>query len=193
MNFNQFLGFTTILFLLSCASGAERLDLETDLVSDSGGLTRQELEKAAVRFGNEIGTYFKENPREEGIFVAHFPSRNNTTEQIAVEFFDNAFVSQLIKNKIFTVRTKTREQSINEISFSLSGMTSNRLSLGKMKSPNFFVKCDIDENVFTVKGDRIAEQTVNIELVEVETNIAIWNERVPYRKKAVVGNRGVGW
>jgi hypothetical protein len=99
----------------------------------------------------------------------------------------------LIKNKIFTVRTKTREQSINEITFSLSGMTSNRLSLGKMKSPNFFVKCDIDENVFTVKGDRIAEQTVNIELVEVETNIAIWNERVPYRKKAVVGNRGVGW
>lgn len=176
----------------SCATGAKRLDLNMDLVSDSGGLTRQELEKAAIRFGTEIGTYFKENPREEGVFVAHFPTKNNTTEQIATEFFDNTFVSSLIKNQIFTVRTNTREKSINEISFSLSGMTSNRLSLGKMKSPNFFVRCDIDENIFSVSGDRIVEQTVNIELVEVETNIAIWNERVSYRKQAVK-SRGVGW
>ncbi|WCL48555.1 penicillin-binding protein activator LpoB [Leptospira sp. GIMC2001] len=182
-----------LLLTTSCSSGAKRLDLETDLVSDSGGLTRQELEKAAARFGKEIGAYFKENPRDEGIFVAHFPTRNNTTEMIPTEFFDNSFVSQLIRNKIFTVRTDTREKSINEMTFSLSGMTGNRLSLGKMKSPNFFVRCDIDENIFTVKGDRIVEQTVNIELVEVETNIAVWNERVAYRKQAVVGNRGVGW
>ncbi len=178
---------------ISCASGAKRLDLEKDLVSDTGGLTRQELERAAVRFGNEIGQYFKENPREEGIFVAHFPTRNNTTEQIATEFFDNTFVSTLIRNQIFTVRTNTREESLKEITFSLQGMTSNRLSLGKMKSPNFFVRCDIDENIFTVRGDRIVEQTINIELVEVETNVVIWNERVAYRKKAVRGNRGVGW
>lgn len=193
MNFSKILSFLSLLWVISCASGAERLDLTTDLVSDSGGLTSQELGKAALRFGDEIGAYFKENPREEGIFLAHFPTRNNTTEQIATEFFDNTFISQLIKNKIYTVRTNTREKSINEMTFSLTGMTSNRLSLGKMKSPNFFVRCDIDENVFTVKGDRIVEQTVNIELVEVETNIAIWNERVAYRKKAVVGNRGVGW
>lgn len=181
-----------LLFFVSCSSGAKRLDLDADLVSDSGGLTRQELEKAAIRFGNEIGTHFKQNPRDEGIFVAHFPTRNNTTEQIATEFFDNTFVSTLIRNQIFTVRTDTREKSINEITFSLQGMTSNRLSLGRMKSPNFFVRCDIDENIFTVRGDRIVEQTVNIELVEVETNIAIWNERVSYRKQAVK-SRGVGW
>lgn len=181
------------LFAISCASGAKRLDLETDLVSDTGGLTRQELEKAAKRFGDDIGKYFKENPREDGIFVAHFPTKNNTTEQIPTEFFDNSFVSQLIRNKIFTVRTNTREDSLKEISFSLTGMTSNRLSLGKMKSPNFFVRCDIDENIFTVRGKRIVEQTVNIELVEIETNIAIWNERVAYRKQAVRGNQGVGW
>lgn len=191
----QFLFFNAVIltFFLSCSSGAKRLDLDKDLVSDTGGLTRQELEKAAIRFGNEIGQYFRDNPREEGVFVAHFPTKNNTTEQIPTEFFDNTFVSTLIKNNIFTVRTNTREDSIKEITFSMSGMTQNRLSLGKMKSPNFFVRCDIDENIFTVRGNRIVEQTINIELVEVETNIAIWNERVAYRKQAVRGNKGVGW
>jgi TolB-like protein len=192
MKFSRSLPFVLVFFLVSCASGAKRLDLETDLVSDSGGLTRQELEKAAERFGKEIGAHFKANPKDEGIFVAHFPSRNNTSEQIATEFFDNSFVTALRKNGIFTVRTNTREKSVNEIAFSLSGMTENRLSLGRMKSPNFFVRCDIDENVFTVRGDRIVEQTVNIELIEVETNIAVWSERVAYRKKAATRG-GVGW
>jgi hypothetical protein len=194
----RILNFLMVLFLFSmmafsCSSGAKRLSLDKDLVSDTGGLTRQELEKAAKRFGDDIGKYFQENPREDGIFVAHFPTKNNTTEQIPTEFFDNSFVSQLLRNKIFTIRTNTREDSLKEITFSLSGMTSNRLSLGKMKSPNFFVRCDIDENIFTVRGDRIVEQTVNIELVDIETNIAIWNERVAYRKQAVRGNKGVGW
>lgn len=189
--------FSAIFFLsialVSCSSGAKRLDLNMDLVSDTGGLTRQELEKAAIRFGNDIGAHFKANPREDGVFVAHYPTKNNTSEQIATDFFDNTFVSSLIKNQIFTVRTETREQSIKEITFTMTGMTSNQHSLGKLKSPNFFVRCDIDEHVFTVRGDRIVEQTVNIELIEVETNIAVWNERVSYRKQAVRGNEGVGW
>lgn len=182
-----------VLTLSSCASNAKYLDLTSELVSDSGGLTSQELDKSAVRFGNEVGKYFQENPRPDGIFVAHLPTRNNTSEIIPVKDFDNRFVSTLIKNKIFTVRTETREQSLNEIHFSMTGMTSNQLSVGNMKSPNFFVKCDINENIFSSRGRRIVEQTINIELVEVETNIAIWNEKVAYRKQAARGNEGLDW
>jgi len=183
----------SFLFLVSCSSGAKRLDLTSDLVSDSGGLTSQELQISAEKLADEIGKYFRENPREEGVFVAHFPTRNDTSEQIQTELFDNSFVSRLLRNKIFTVRANKREQALNEIQFSLSGMTSNRLSLGKLKSPNFFVRCDINENLFTAGGDKIVEQSINIELVEVETTIAVWSEKVSYRKKAVRGNRGASW
>ncbi len=183
----------SLFFLSTCSSGAKRLDLSADMVSDSGGLTSQELQISAEKLADEIGKFFKENPRDEGIFVAHFPTKNDTSEQIQTELFDNAFVSKLIKNKIFTVRTKTREQSLNEIQFSLSGMTSNRLSVGKLKSPNFFVRCEINENLFTADGEKIVEQSINIELVEVETTIAVWSEKVSYRKKAVRGNKGVSW
>ncbi|MCU0825075.1 MAG: penicillin-binding protein activator LpoB [Leptospira sp.] len=182
-----------VSFLTQCSSGPKRLDNADDYVSDTGGLTSQELVKAADRLADEIGTYFKENPREEGVFVAHKPTRNDTSEQIQTELFDNAFVAKLIKNKVYTVRTKTREQSLNEIQFSLSGLTSNRLSIGKLKSPNFFVRCEINENMFTSKGEKIVEQSINIELVEVETTIAVWSEKVSYRKLAVRGNKGVGW
>lgn len=179
--------------LLACSSGAKRLDDKTDFVADSGGLTSQELVRAAEKLADEIGVFFKENPAEAGVFVAHYPTRNDTSEQIQTELFDNAFVSKLIKNKIYTVRTKTREQSLNEIQFSLSGLTSNRLSIGKLKSPNYFVRCEINENMFTADGEKIVEQSINIELVEVETTIAVWSEKVSYRKQAVRGNKGVGW
>ncbi|TGN20850.1 penicillin-binding protein activator LpoB [Leptospira idonii] len=183
----------SIAFLLSCSSSAKRLDNNLDIIADSGGLTSQELVRAADKLADEIGVFFKENPREEGVFVAHYPTRNDTSEQIQTELFDNAFVAKLIKNKVYTVRTKTREQSLNEIQFSLSGLTSNRLSIGKLKSPNFFVRCDINENMFTADGEKIVEQSINIELVEVETTIAVWSEKVSYRKQAVRGNKGVGW
>ncbi len=188
-----FISCFSILFILGCSSGAKRLDNNADYVADSGGLTSQELVRAAEKLADEIGVFFKENPQEAGVFVAHFPTRNDTSEQIQTELFDNAFVSKLIKNKVYTVRTKTREQSLNEIQFSLSGLTSNRLSIGKLKSPNYFVRADINENLFTADGEKIVEQSINIELVEVETTIAVWSEKVSYRKQAVRGNKGVGW
>ncbi|TGN06562.1 penicillin-binding protein activator LpoB [Leptospira ilyithenensis] len=188
-----FISCFSIVFILSCSSGAKRLDNNADYVADSGGLTSQELVRAAEKLADEIGVFFKENPQEAGVFVAHFPTRNDTSEQIQTELFDNAFVSKLIKNKVYTVRTKTREQSLNEIQFSLSGLTSNRLSIGKLKSPNYFVRADINENLFTADGEKIVEQSINIELVEVETTIAVWSEKVSYRKQAVRGNKGVGW
>ncbi len=183
----------SVFLILNCSGGAKRLDDKTDFVADSGGLTSQELVRAADKLADEIGVFFKENPNEAGVFVAHYPTRNDTSEQIQTELFDNAFVSKLIKNKIYTVRTKTREQSLNEIQFSLSGLTSNRLSIGKLKSPNYFVRCEINENMFTADGEKIVEQSINIELVEVETTIAVWSEKVSYRKQAVRGNKGVGW
>ena len=168
------------------------MDLDKDLVSDSGGITDQELERAAKAFAVKVNEYFQQNPNPDGIFVAFYPTKNDTSEQIPTDFFDGPFIRDMLKNKIFTVRVNEREKALNEIQFSLSGMTQNRLSLGKMKSPNYFVRCTIGENAFSVSGDRIVEQVLNIEFTEVETQIVQLNERYKYRKKAASKN-GVGW
>lgn len=180
-----------IVLMVSCASGAKRLDTETDLVSDTGGITRQEMEKAAVKFAGKIGSYFKEENRED-IFIAFFPTKNDTSEMIPTEFFDNRFVAALIKEGIFTVRTETRDRSLKEIRFSQSGLAANNLELGRMTSPNYFVSCKIGENMYLSGGERIVEQAIDVELVDVESQIAVWSDRVVYRKQAAERG-GAGW
>jgi hypothetical protein len=190
-----FIGVIAVMMLhsfVSCASGGSRVDTRTDLVADSGGITRSELEQSATDFAAKIAQYFKKNPRSEGVFVAHLPTKNQTSEMIPTEFFDSKFVSELTNNGIFTVRTNQRKLAMKELAFSQSGMTSNALSIGNMKSPNFFVRTSITEAMFNVKGDRIMEQTVSVELVEVETQLAIWSDRMVFRKKAA-SRGGATW
>lgn len=175
-----------------CTSTPKRLDTNRDIVADTGELTRYELEKSATQMAKSIAEHFKNNPQKEGIFVALLPTKNDTSEQIPTDVFDNTLVNELRKAAIFTLRTETRSQALSEIKFSLTGLTEKELSIGKMKSPNFFIKTDIIENMFKHKGDKIVEQVVNIELIEVLTQVVVWSDKVVYRKKAVKAG-GVGW
>ncbi len=184
--------FALLLFNLSCSSGAKRVDLDKDLISDTGGLTRAELEESAKKLADKVGEFFKKNPKEEGIFVAFLPTKNDTSEQISTDIFDNTFVQNLIKNGIFTVRIENRKDALKELALSQSGLTSNPLSAGNMKSPNFFIKCDIDENIFSNKGDKIVEQNINLELRNVETQLVTWSDKITFRKQAR-SNKGVTW
>lgn len=181
-----------LIFFQSCSSVPRRLDTEKDLVADTGELTRYELEKAAKKLAKSIANYFKQNPNPDGIFVALLPTKNETSEQIATDVFDNVLVDELRKNGIYTVRRETRAEALKEIEFSMTGLTENRLSIGKMKSPNFFIKTEIDENIFRHRGDKIVEQIINIELREITTQIVKWSDRIVYRKKAI-DTGGIGW
>lgn len=182
-----------VMTLMSCSSGAKRMDANEDIVADSGGITRQELDRAAGAMAARIGKYFEENPRTEGILVAFLPTKNETSEMIPTDYFDNRFVSELIKQKIYTVKRNTRQDAMKEIALSHSGMTANQLSIGNMRVPNFFIQSRIDENMYMHDGDRIMEQTINVELIDVESQIAIWNQRVVYRKQAANRRRGAEW
>jgi len=182
----------SIVFFIGCASTAKRLDTEKDLVADTGELTSSELQKAAVLLAKKIVDYFKKHPSKDGIFVALLPTKNDTSDQLPVKDFDNTLVNELRKGDVFTILTETRKQSLKEIEFSMTGLTEKPLSVGKMKSPNFFIKTDITENMYRHKGDKIVEQVINIELVNVETQVAVWGDRIKYRKKAVSPG-GLGW
>ena len=62
--------FILLFSFISCASGAKRLDSESDMVSDSGGLTRKEMEEAAFLIARKINVYFQKKPSSNGVFVA---------------------------------------------------------------------------------------------------------------------------
>jgi hypothetical protein len=191
MKFFYLLLAVIIISLSHCESGPKRLSAATDLVADTGGLTRTEMEEAASKFAEAISLHFQKNPLPQGVFVALLPTKNDTSEELPTRVFDNSLVDALRKKKIYTVRIENRAQILEEHKLKQQGVTDN-LSDINLKSPNFLVSTKIDESLFKSDGKRIVEQVINIELISVETNVAAWTARVPYRKQAV-GRGGTGW
>ncbi len=182
----------SFLSLGGCSSGTQYLtnSAVSDKLADSGGLTRVEMERAAEKIAQKIAVHFKAHPSPDGVFVAILRTKNETSEQISTEIFENALVKALLVNKIFTLRTDKRENQLKEIK--LSQMLGVDMDLGKLKSPNFFVRSTIDENMYKSDGDKIVEQILNVELVEVASLIVTVSEKEIYSKKAK-SNSGVDW
>jgi hypothetical protein len=182
-----------LLAVAGCSSTTKRLDASEDITADSGELTRGELEKAAQVLAQKVKLHFEAHRPAEGIFVAFLPSKNETSEQLPLNVFDNRMVSELLAAKIYTVRVEDRSKALSEIAFSQTGATANAISAGKMRSPNFFIQAEITENIFKSGGDRIVEQILNFELRSVETQLVVFSDRIVYRKKPRNQKGGVTW
>lgn len=179
------------IILYNCRTGASYLT-ESDIssrIADTGGLTRIEMEKAAERIALKIANAFKNRP-SSGVFVAILRTKNDTSEQIPTEIFENALVKNLLANKIFTLRTDKREDQLKEIK--MSQMLGTDLDLTNLKSPNYFVRSQISENVFRSEGDKIIEHTLSVELVEVGSLVVSVSEKETFSKKAK-SKKGVDW
>ena len=163
------------------------------MTADSGELTRGEMEKAAATLAQKVAAHFTANKPAKGIFVAFLPTKNDTSDQLPVNVFDNRVVGDLLAAKIYTVRVEDRNKALSEIAFSQTGATANGLSGGNMRSPNFFIQAEITENLFKSGGDRIVEQVLNFELRSVETQLVVFSDRIVYRKKPRNQKGGVTW
>lgn len=183
--------FLVFLSFFSCASTGYLTDREVaGKLADSGGLTRTELEKAAEKIAGKIIVNFQVSPPKSGTFVAILRTKNDTSEQIPTEVFENALVKSLMFGKIFTLRTDKREDQLKEIK--ISQMLGTDMDLTNLKSPNFFVRSSISENMFRSDGERIVEHTLNVELVEVASLMVAVSEKETYSKKTK-SNKGVDW
>lgn len=182
-----------ISLVCGCQTTTKRLDAGEDMTADSGELTRGELEKAAATLAQKVAAHFAANKPAKGIFVAFLPTKNDTSDQLPVNVFDNRIVGDLLSAKIYTVRVEDRNKALSEIAFSQTGATDAGINAGNMKSPNFFIQTDITENVFKSGGDRIVEQILNFELRSVETQLVVFSDRVIYRKKPRNQKGGTTW
>jgi hypothetical protein len=181
--------FLILSFTYNCSSGAQRLDVDSSLVADTGGLTRAEMEEAAKTITEKIAVYFKKNPSQEGVFVALSPAKNETSEQLPTDIFDNSLIQEMLKKKIYTLRTEKRQDQLKEIK--ISQQMGAEFNLGDLKSPNFFLRSRIDENAFRSEGNKIVEQILTVEFIQVSSLAVIVSEKQVFRKKAKSG--GVGW
>lgn len=185
----------TVLLLITLTGCLSTPAGEAGSAADTGILTRQEMESAARNMAGDIGLYFRNagDGTIKDVFVALLGTRNETSQIIDTDLFDYALVEEMQKEGIFTVRTEDREAAIEEMKFNLSGLAEETLSLGNMKSPNYFIKTLITENFFHRDADRIIEQTIRVELRSVETQVVVWSDAITYTKKLARRNNNVAW
>ena len=185
MNKNKIiLNLLSLLFLVSCMT-PKPLDPNKPLIADSKELTRQELEMAAIKIGNEIVVNFNRKPNPNGVAVAILQTKNETSEQIPVNLFEETLVATLLKGKIFTIRTDKRVEQLKEIEWSLK--TGGKLSAANLKYPNYFVRTTISETQFRSDGTWYIEQILNLELQSIEGGEIAFSSKDVYRKKTDKG------
>ncbi|HNH09700.1 MAG TPA: penicillin-binding protein activator LpoB, partial [Leptospiraceae bacterium] len=118
-------------------------------------------------------------------------TRNDTSEQIPTEIFDSALVKTLMKNKIYTLKVDARQDQLKQIKWDQQ-MGIGQFNLGNLKSPNYFVKSRIDENMFRSDGQKVVEQSMNVEFIHLESLAVMVSEKETFSKKAK-DNQGLGW
>lgn len=176
---------------IACQSTTKQLDASKTMLSDSGELTRAELEQAAKTIANRIANNLKKQGKSG--YFAMLPVRNNTSEIIAHEVYADTLVAELSQLGFPALRVEDRERALKELEFSQTGLTDRQLTAGRMKVPDFFIETVIDENIFRSAGERIIEQTIRSEVRSVETQIVLLTERETYRKKPRLQGGGLGW
>lgn len=185
MNKNKIiLNLLSLLLWVNCNT-PKPLDPNKPLMADSKELTRQELEMAAIKIGNDIVVNFKRNPNPNGVGVAILQTKNETSEQIPVNLFEETLVATLLKGKIFTIRTDKRIEQLKEIEWSQK--TGGSLSAANLKSPNYFIRTTISETQFRSNGDWYIEQILNLELQSIEGGEIAFSSKDVYRKKTDKG------
>lgn len=179
------------LFMFSCSSAPKKLDANKEIISDQGELTRQELENTAQSMAIQIAYHIKGNMNPAETYVAFLPTINDTTEEIAVDLYDQNMVQILLQKKIPVLKASDRHAALKELEFSQSGITENELEAGKMKSATHFIQTKILENVFNASGDKIIEHTILTELRDVQTTVVLFSKKKIYRKK--VSRNQISW
>src|SRR6056297_702476 len=175
-----------ILLILVTLSGCVSTNAgRSGSAADTGVLTRSEMESAAAEISVKIGSAFRDRGKGtiENVFVALLPTKNDTSEMIDTEIFDYALVDEMRSEGIFTVRPEDRDTALEEMKFNISGLAEESLSLGEMKSPNYFIKTVISESFYRRDSHRIMEHTIRVELRSVETQLVVWSDAKTYTKK----------
>ena len=77
-----------VFTILSCTS-TQRMDEKKEILSDTGELTRSELQKAAKIMAKSLSAYKESGKLKKEILIALLPTKNETTELLPVTVFDN--------------------------------------------------------------------------------------------------------
>jgi len=175
--------------IVSCGGGTQYKDPAKDKGSVQWG--PKEIKDTVSIMVKSLHTYLKEEKKAAYIQVQRI--KNLTSEHIDTDMLSNEMVNNLIKLRIKFIDQSFTKEAMAEIEKGMTGMIDpdSAIPAGALKSPNFYLYGDINDNVRNVSGKTVQYLVVTVKMKELKTGIQVWQEQKEFLKSSA--NTKVGW
>lgn len=171
----------TFPIILSVCSGTHYRDASKDKGSIEWG--PKEIKTTVNKMVNSLHNYLKTDWNKPALIRVQ-RIKNDTAEHIDTKMLVDEIVTALIQMRIqFIEDTYTRE-AVEEMEKGMTGLIDpdSAVPAGNLKSPNFFLFGNINENVRYVDGKKVQYLTVTLTMKELKTGVTRWQDRQEFLK-----------
>ncbi len=176
----SFLIFAVSFILAGCGSTQYR-----DASRDKGSMEwgPREIKTTVNTMVASLHSYLKNDWARPALIKVQ-RIKNDTAEHIDTKMLIDEMVTSLIQMRIeFTEESYTKE-TIKEMERGMTGLIDpdSAIPAGNLKSPNFFLYGNINENVRYVGGKKVQYLAVTLAMKELKTGITKWQNRQEFLK-----------
>lgn len=178
-----FFSLSMAIFLVSCGGGTQYKDASKDKGSREWG--PKEIKTTVGKMVNSMYTYLK-NDWKQSAMIQVQKIRNKTTEHIDTQMLADELTTNLMKKRIMFVDPSYTKEALQEIEKGMTGIIDpeSAIPVGQLKSPNFYLFGEINDNVRNVGGKRLQYLVVTLKLKNIATGMLVWQEQQEFLKSS---------
>lgn len=177
----SFLILTVFLLSVGCGGGTQYRDVNADAGSMQWG--PREIKTTVNKMVGSLYTYLKNDWKRPAILQVK-KIRNRTSEHIDTRMLSDELVTNLIRKRIRFIDSTLDKEAIEEMGKGMSGLIDpeSAIPTGMLKSPNFYLFGEINDNVRYVGGKRVQYLVVTLKLTSTSTRELKWQEQQEFLK-----------
>lgn len=177
------LSLSMAMFLASCGGGTQYKDASKDKGSREWG--PREIKTTVGTMVNSMAGYLKNEWKQSALLQVQ-KIRNKTTEHIDTQMFADELTTNLMKRRIMFVDPSYTKEALQEIEKGMTGVVDpdSAIPVGQLKSPNFYLFGEINDNVRNVGGKRLQYLVVTLKLKNIATGMLVWQEQQEFLKSS---------
>ncbi|MBN2160755.1 MAG: hypothetical protein JW807_15310 [Spirochaetes bacterium] len=171
----------TISLILSGCGGTQYRDATKDRGSMEWG--PREIKTTVNKMVTSLHNYLKSEWNQPALIRVQ-RIKNDTSEHIDTKMLVDEIVTALIQMRIQFIEESYTKEAVEEMEKGMTGLVDpdSAVPAGNLKSPNFFLFGNINENVRYVGGKKVQYLTVTLTMKELKTGLSRWQDRQEFLK-----------
>ncbi|MBP7739051.1 MAG: hypothetical protein KA369_23990 [Spirochaetes bacterium] len=168
------------ILLIGCGSTQYR-----DASKDKGSMEwgPREIKTTVNKMVGSLYNYLKADWKQPALIKVQ-RIKNDTADHIDTKMLADEMVTSLIQMRIQFIEESYTKESISEMEKGMTGLIDpdSAIPAGNLRSPNFFLFGNINENVRYVNGKKVQYLTVTLSMKELKTGLTRWQDRQEFLK-----------